>query len=92
MAFSDSAGQKYLALTGYAELLNDRDRIRELWSIPTKAWWSGPVDPYIRLLKIKPRDAQYWDSPGTVASYIKMIAAAVSDARPAIGGHAKVRM
>ncbi len=49
-------------------------------------------DPAIRVLKITPKDAQYWDSPGTVVSYVKMLAAAVSDSRPEIGDSGKVRM
>jgi hypothetical protein len=40
---------------------------------------------------VVPKDAQYWDSPGTIISYVKMAAAAVSSARPAMGENAKVR-
>ncbi|MBK8906733.1 MAG: pyridoxamine 5'-phosphate oxidase family protein [Rhodospirillales bacterium] len=46
-------------------------------------------DPAIRVLKITPKDAQYWDSLGTAVSYIKMLTAAVSNSRPAVGEHAK---
>jgi len=41
---------------------------------------------------VRPKDAQYWDSPGTVVSYIKMLAAAVTDAKPALGDNAKVQL
>jgi general stress protein 26 len=73
-------------VTGRAAISNDRQKIKELWSTWAKAWWD---DPSIRVLKITPKDAQYWDSPSTVASYIKMFAAAVSNSRPAVGNHAK---
>jgi hypothetical protein len=56
-----------------------------------KAWRDSADDPALRMLKVTPKDAQYWDSPGTVVSYIKMLAA-VSDTRPAVGEKAKVRM
>jgi general stress protein 26 len=92
LAFADAGDQKYVSISGDAEVSNDRAKIRELWSTPAKAWWDSPDDPSIRLLKVTPKDAQYWDSPGTVVSYVKMIAAAVSNTRPAIGDHAKVRM
>jgi general stress protein 26 len=92
LAFADASDQKYVSICGRAEVSNDRAKIQELWSTPAKAWWDSPDDPSIRVLKVTPKDAQYWDSPGTVVSYVSMIAAAVSDARPAVGDHAKVRM
>ncbi len=92
LAFSDNDDYKYVSLTGRAEVSNDRQKIRELWSTPAKAWWDSPDDPSIRVLKVTPKDAQYWDSPGKLVSYVKMIAAAVSDARPDMGRNAKVNM
>lgn len=90
LAFADTGSQTYLSLTGTAEISNDRDLVRKLWSTPAKAWWDSPDDPSIRVLKIVPKDAQYWDSPGTVVSYVKMAAAAISSARPAMGENVKV--
>jgi general stress protein 26 len=92
LAFADPDDQKYVSLTGRAEVSNDRAKIKDLWSTAAKAWWKSADDPSIRVLKVTPKDAQYWDSPGTVVSYIKMAAAAVSDARPDIGRKAKVQM
>lgn len=92
LSFADADDQKYVSLTGRAEVSDDREKIRELWSTPAKAWWENADDPAIRVLKVTPKDAQYWDSPGTVASYVKMLAAAVSDTRPAVGDNAKVNL
>lgn len=90
LAFADARDQKFVSLTGRAEVSNDRAKIRELWSTPAKAWWDSPDDPAIRVLKVQLKDAQYWASPGTAASYVKMLAAAMSDSRPAMGDRAKV--
>lgn len=90
LAFADTGDHKYLSVTGRAEVSNDREKIRELWSTPAKAWWKDPEDPSIRVLKVTPKDAQYWDGPGTVAATIKLLAAAVSDSRPDMGRNAKV--
>lgn len=92
LAFADSRGQKYVSISGSAEIENDRDKIRELWATPAKAWWESADDPSIRILKITPSFAEYWDSPGTVVSYIKMAAAALTSARPDMGDTAKVDM
>ena len=92
LAFADSKGQRYVSISGTAEIQNDREKIRDLWATPAKAWWDNPEDPSIRVLKVTPSSAEYWDSPGTVISYIKLAAAAVSSARPDMGENAKVDM
>jgi general stress protein 26 len=92
LAFADAGKQTYVALTARAVLSNDRDKIRDIWSPAAKAWWDSPDDPSIRLLSVTPKDAQYWDNPGTVRSYIRMGAAALTNARPAMGDNAKVEM
>jgi general stress protein 26 len=92
LAFADTGGQKYVSLTGTAAISNDRAKIRELFSTPAKAWWDSAEDPNIRVLKIAPDDAEFWDSPGTVVSYVKMAAAAMTGSRPDLGDNRKVAL
>ena len=92
LAFADAGSHSYVSVTGRATISNDRDKIREIFNVPAKAWWDSPEDPSLRLLVVTPNDAQYWDSPGKIRSYIKMAAAAVSSARPDMGDNAKVDM
>ncbi|WP_129794274.1 pyridoxamine 5'-phosphate oxidase family protein [Sphingosinicella sp. CPCC 101087] len=92
LAFADPSGQNYVSLVGRAAVSNDREKIRDLFGTPAKAWWDSPDDPSIRVLKVTPVEAQYWDSPGTLRAYIRMAAAAVSDTRPAMGRNEKVDM
>jgi general stress protein 26 len=92
LAFADAGSQKYVSLTGTAVVGNDRAKIKELFSTPAKAWWDSADDPNIRILKITPEDAEYWDAPGSVISYAKMAAAAMTGTRPKIGDNSKVAM
>jgi len=92
LGFANPKGQKYVSVSGRAEIQNDRKKIRELFAIPAKAWWDSPEDPSIRVLKVTPSSAEYWDSPGTVISYIKMAAAAVSSSKPDLGDNASVKL
>lgn len=92
LAFADTKSQKYVSISGTAEVQNDRERIEDLWSTPAKAWWHDAKDPSIRVLKITPSSAEYWDSPGTVISYIKMAAAAISNTKPNMGDNVKVEL
>jgi len=92
LSFADPGSQKYVAVTGTAAISNDRARIKQLFSTPAKAWWDSAEDPNIRVLKVIPDDAEYWDSPGSVISYVKMAAAAVTGTRPDLGDNRKVAM
>ena len=91
-AHSDTSNYKFVSLSGRATVSNDRAKIKELWDPTAQAWWDSPDDPNIRVLKITPDDAEYWDSPGTVVSYVKMAAAAITGTRPDIGENRKVSM
>lgn len=90
VSFADHKASKYVALSGKAELSNDRARIKELWTPFAKAWWDSPEDPAIRVIKVTPRDAELWDSPGRIVTTISMLAAAVTGRAPKIGENAKV--
>jgi len=92
LSFADAGSQTYVSLTGTASVSNDRAKIKDLFSTAAKAWWDSPDDPNIRVLKITPDDAEFWDSPGTVISYVKMAAAAISGSRPEIGDNRKVSL
>src|SRR5690606_8141739 len=91
LAFADNGGHKYVVIAGDAHVSNDRSKIEELWSNFDKAWWEDASDPQIRLLTIRPENGELWDSPNMLVSGAKMLAAAVTGAKPDMGDTAKVR-
>ena len=90
-AFAE-AGGSYVSVSGSAAVSNDRARIKELWSTAARAWWDSPDDPNIRLLRLTPEQAEFWDGPGKIVGYIKMAAAAITNTRPDYGENRKVAM
>ncbi|WP_024511207.1 pyridoxamine 5'-phosphate oxidase family protein [Bradyrhizobium sp. ARR65] len=92
LSFADTGSQKYVSVSGTAAVSNDRNKIRELFSTPARAWWNDANDPNIRVLKIRPEQAEFWESPGKLVAYTKMAAAVVSGTRPEIGGNRKVAL
>ena len=92
LSFADVGSHAYVSVSGTAISSNDRAKIRELFATPARAWWDNADDPNIRLLKITPEEAEFWDSPGAVVTYVKIAAAAVSGTRPTIGDKRKVAM
>lgn len=55
----------YLAISGTASVINDPERIQQLWQSAWKPWFpEGPDDPTLVLLEIDPERAEYWDRQG----------------------------
>ena len=92
LGFADPGGPKYVVVNGTAEISNDRDKIKELWSPFAKAWWDSADDPDIRLLTVAPREAEIWDSPNKLIATAVMLTAAATGSKPAVGDHGQVRM
>jgi general stress protein 26 len=92
LAFADISDKKYVSVTGRADIVDDRAKVNELWSTPAKAWWETPDDPNLRILKVTPSFAEYWDSPEAMVSYVEMAAATLTGAEPDMGENRKVKM
>ena len=53
-------------MTGVAELTANRAKARELWDDTYKTWFpQGVEDPDLLLIRVKPLEAEYWDTQGT---------------------------
>lgn len=64
VAYSDAGSDRYVSVSGRAEINRDRAKIEELWSPVLKAWFpEGIDDPHLCLLKIDVEQAEYWDTP-----------------------------
>ncbi len=84
VAFVDPLNHKYAWVSGRAVIANDRARIRELWTPLAGAWWESPEDPDIRVVKVTPETANYWNGAGKIASHASAAAAALSDGAPSL--------
>ena len=84
-------GNTYVSFTGAMSVSNDREKIKELWSVFAKAWWDSPEDPDIRLLTVDPSTGEIWDSPNTLVATTLMLSAAATGTKPHVGDHAQLR-
>src|SRR5690606_11282784 len=71
-----SSSDSWVSLSGTARLVDDRQKIEELWNPMVEAWFpEGPDDPSVGVLKFTAESAEYWDSPGgkiaTAFSFVK---------------------
>lgn len=105
---SDSAGQlaarpqvnlayasssSWLSLAGSAELVRDEAKKRELWNTFTDAWFENGVDdPSVVLIHVSAESAQYWETPGRVATVVSMLKAKVTGDTPKVGDSDSVEL
>lgn len=67
VSYSDPSSQVYVSVSGTARLLNDPDKIRELWTPAHRAWFpDGLEDPDLSLLRVDADKAEYWDAPSSM--------------------------
>lgn len=65
-AYSKPDDNRYVSVSGKAEVVKDRAKMEELWSPVLKAWFpDGLEDPNICLLKVAVDQAEYWDAPSS---------------------------
>ncbi|QDK38109.1 pyridoxamine 5'-phosphate oxidase family protein [Bdellovibrio sp. NC01] len=63
LSYSNAHGT-YVSVTGTAELVDDKEKVHQLWSKFYQAYFpQGELDPNIQLLRINVDKAEYWDSP-----------------------------
>jgi general stress protein 26 len=92
LSFADTHAHHYVTITGSATVTDNRAKIRDLWSKFDRAWWEDENDPDIRLITVRPHEAELWDSPNRLVAAAVMLAAAVTGAQLPTGDNAKVRL
>jgi general stress protein 26 len=94
LAYSEPKNNTYLSVSGRAEVVRDVAKIKEIWDKDAEAFWpNGPEDPNIRLLRVHPEAAEFWDGPSsTIVTGLKMLAANVTGDQPDMGENKKVSL
>ena len=92
VSFIDTKQQHYVSISGMAELVQDRRKIKELWKPVLKAWFpDGPDQADVALLKVNVTKAEYWDSPSSTIGYALSFASSlVTGKEPDMGENRKV--
>jgi len=82
VTYSSPGKESYVALTGEAAVVEDSARAHAMWNPLHKAWFTGPDDPTLRLIRIDVHEAEYWDTPGgKIASFLQLAKAALTGNR-----------
>ncbi|HEY3620936.1 MAG TPA: pyridoxamine 5'-phosphate oxidase family protein [Roseiarcus sp.] len=90
LALADNKSQKYVSISGHAEMLDDRERVKKYWSVYDKAFWPDKNDPRIRVLRVTPESAEFWEGAGRILTAVKLVAAIASGERMNVSENEKV--
>jgi len=71
ISYVDPDKEEYISISGTAELVRDREKIKAIWNPVYKTWFpQGLADPDLALLKINLEQAEYWDSQASTMAQI----------------------
>jgi len=64
VTYVDADDSKYVSISGRAQIINDKEKAKELWKKEYEMWFpEGLNDPDLALIKIDVDEAEYWESP-----------------------------
>ena len=94
VTYSDPHNNKYVSVSGSADLIRDKDKFKELWRPTYAAWFADGVDdPNIALLKVSVNKAEYWTaSGGPFAGILIAAKTAVGSKEKSFGEHEKLEL
>ncbi|MEO7850640.1 MAG: pyridoxamine 5'-phosphate oxidase family protein [Rubrivivax sp.] len=93
VVYADLEQDTYVSVSGHAQVVQDLQRQKELWSTFAQAWFPGGADdPALRMLHVDIDAAEYWDvKQSKPMQLFKMAKAAVTGKPPTdMGEHREI--
>jgi len=94
ISYADTDSQKYVSVSGVANVVQDRAKAEEFWSPVYKAWFpDGLDDPSLALLKVDVTQAEYWEAPhGAVVRLVGFLKAVTTGQKYEPGENRRVEV
>jgi len=94
IAIANESSQNYLMVHGAAILVNDKNKMEELWNSIMTAWFPlGLEDPDMTLIKVTPTEVNYWDSNSSkMVVLFNMLKAIVTGKEYSEGEHGTINL
>jgi general stress protein 26 len=91
LVFIDPKDKAYLSLTARAQVLRDHAKAAQIWKSTDNAWWNGPNDPNVCVLRVRPVTAELWDGPASkMVAAFEFAKARLTGDKPNLGENRKV--
>ncbi|SFD26994.1 pyridoxamine 5'-phosphate oxidase family protein [Massilia yuzhufengensis] len=95
VSFANNDDSTYVSVSGRAERVVDRTKVKALWNPMVQAWFpNGPEDEHVVLVRVLPHAAEYWDSNDSkMVRLFAMAKAAVTGTTPDVDtDHGTIRL
>lgn len=94
VSYADPDKDVYVSVSGTARVVNDPDKIRELWNKASEAWFpEGPDDPDLALVMVNATHAHYWDiKENKLVQLLAMTKAVITGSVPKLGESVEVQV
>lgn len=92
LSYSNPSGNVFVSVSGDGEIIEDKEKMKELWKPALKIWFPyGLETRNIALLKVKIHEAEYWDSSeNRMVALFKMVKSIFKGQSADAGEHEKV--
>ena len=80
LVFAHPGKEMYLDIKGTAEITEDKNAIKTIWTPFAKAWFTlGVDDPDLCAIKVRPEAGHYWDTRhGKLVEFLNIISSVVT--------------
>jgi general stress protein 26 len=96
VSFAEPKDGLYVSVSGTAERVVERAKIKQLWNPLVQAWYpDGPDDPKVCLVRVAAHSAEYWDTASSkMVSLFAMAKAVLTGNQPRLDaeGHRKINL
>jgi len=83
VTYANAKEQRYVSLTGSAEIVTDRKKFELLWSDELLQWFpAGVDDPDLALIRVRVNDAEYWHFGTQRFGYFRSLLSRSESANP----------
>lgn len=87
LLYSDPGSYSFLSIHADTEVSRDQDRIEKYWNKMVEGWFEkGKEDPRIRVMKVKPFEAHYWDTESNkLVTFLKVAVSGITGQKTDVG-------
>lgn len=92
LCYTDHANSTYVCINGKATLIQDTEKMKELFNSMVKAFFpEGLSDPRLALIKVTPKHAEYWDShSNSMVRFMGILGSALTGDKYIKGEHGEI--
>jgi len=93
LLYSKPGSMSFLKVYGNGQIVQDKNRIKELYGSMDDTWFDGVNDPNLCAIKLQPQEAEYWEPKhNKLVTLFKMGAGAITGSEPDLGNTGKLNV